>query len=155
MPRNSIDHPPSLQQSPESTERRKFLNQIITSCLKNMNKKKEQDLSDKIEQWTEKIDEETFNQVKVIDIYSDLVRQSNKNRFQDLQVIEETETLNAQNDYENFLNKEAVYEAKMSNKAKILTLIKNNKQTVWKPMKLRLNKVVRDEIDKLMSNTAQ
>jgi hypothetical protein len=42
----------------------------------------------------------------------------------------------------------------MNNKMEILNLTRHQKKVIWKPLKLRLGKVVRDEIDKLMSVTA-
>lgn len=83
------------------------------------------------------------------------MNQNSKEKLQSIHSIQDQENINATNDYENFLTPEAVYEAKMNNKLKILQITKNDKKTIWKPLKIRLGKVVRDEIDKLLSNTAQ
>jgi hypothetical protein len=62
--------------------------------------------------------------------------------------------INDKNNYDNFLTPEIVEDIKYSDKQKIINITKYGKKGLWKPMKLRLNKVVRDEIGRLLSNTA-
>ena len=96
------------------TARRQFLKSIIKECQTNINIDKYKVLGAKIDKFTQQANEDSLEKVKIIDIYADQVKQANKTtNFKSIEVIKDSETLNSQNDYDNFLTPAVIKQAKL------------------------------------------
>lgn len=68
--------------------------------------------------------------------------------------MREEQKLIKKNDFDAFLSPEVIKQAKNIDKRAIISINRNKKKTLWKPSRLKLGKLVKYEIDRMMSNTA-
>jgi hypothetical protein len=147
--------PTNLIKQQESDKcKRKHLKTIIHSCQRTLDGREFKDLKDNIDNCTSQMNDDTSRQIRMIDMFADKLRQQNHPRFLSIDAMRDEEDAQKKNDYENFLNPKDIQQAKMSDKMRILQLTKYDKKSVWRPARLKLNSVVRYEIDKMLSNTA-